>query len=501
MVVLDAAEVTPGTTPTPIIGPNDLDPAEFLNHHSFPTQDGNFVFIQDEFLDANGDEPVQMWDISNPASPSYVDRLELGYDVPVNPAHNLEIRYDIDPDRLYVAWYQLGLRAWDFTTSEPTPGFVRPNSEPETSVLHHKPQVGGGVYEGTWGVRLDPITVGGETSVYVFQSDRGFGLVVDCLDEDGDEACDLFSGNNVDNPPSVTLTNPVNGDTVSGVVSVTADASDDNDVTQVEFFVNGASIGVDNFGPGWSATWNTESGSYPDGGGYIVKATATDTAFQTASDSVTVSVNNVDDPPGVTLTNPGDGNTVSGLVSVTADASDDSGVTKVEFFIDDALINTDTDGGNGWSFNWDTTAYSNEDHSVEAVATDTGGLIDTDSVVVTVDNSAPSTVHVGDLDDDSSLAGQGGKWNATVTVTVHDASDNLVATATVSGSWSAGANGSGSCLTDGSGQCSITKNVNRNRSSATLTVDDVSSGTDTYETGDNHDPDGGDGTTIVVTKP
>jgi choice-of-anchor B domain-containing protein len=41
----------------------------------------------------------------------------------------------------------------------------------------------------------------------------------------------------VDNAPSVTVTAPTNNITVSGTISVTATASDDNGVTQVEFFV------------------------------------------------------------------------------------------------------------------------------------------------------------------------------------------------------------------------------------------------------------------------
>ena len=98
LVILNAADVTPGTSATPIVGPNQLDPANFLAHHAFASQDGTLVFIQDEFLSANGDQPVQMWDVSDPANPVHVDGLTLGSDVPANPAHNLEIRFDIAPN-------------------------------------------------------------------------------------------------------------------------------------------------------------------------------------------------------------------------------------------------------------------------------------------------------------------------------------------------------------------------------------------------------------------
>ncbi|HUG14351.1 MAG TPA: S8 family serine peptidase, partial [Thermomicrobiales bacterium] len=93
--------------------------------------------------------------------------------------------------------------------------------------------------------------------------------------------CDTASG---DSTPSVSITNPADGATVSGSVTITAAASDDNGVTQVEFFVDGASIGIDSdFSDGWSVSWDTTT---VIDGGHTLTATATDTAGQTASHSV-----------------------------------------------------------------------------------------------------------------------------------------------------------------------------------------------------------------------
>ena len=97
-------------------------------------------------------------------------------------------------------------------------------------------------------------------------------------------------GTPTDNPPTVALTNPANGATVAGTVNVTATATDDNGVAQVEFFVDGGSIGVDsNCADGWSASWNTTTYSE---GAHTVSATATDTIAQTASASRNVTVQN-----------------------------------------------------------------------------------------------------------------------------------------------------------------------------------------------------------------
>ena len=172
LVILDDADVTPAvstsTNPTPIVGPNRIDPAGFFVHHAWANQAGDRVFIQDEFLGSAGDEPVQMWEFSDPASPTYVDGLVLGTDAPVNPAHNLEIRFDIAPNRLYVAWYRLGLQAFDFTAA----GFAG-------GTLFHQVQteLDDDVYDGAWTVRTEYI--GGH--VYIFQSERRYGLVIDSI--------------------------------------------------------------------------------------------------------------------------------------------------------------------------------------------------------------------------------------------------------------------------------------------------------------------------------
>lgn len=93
-----------------------------------------------------------------------------------------------------------------------------------------------------------------------------------------------------DTPPTVTVTAPAEGATVVGTVTVTATASDDKGVNQVQFFVDDVSIGTDtNGGDGWSASWNTTTTTNAS---HVVKAVATDTIGQTGQDTNTVTVNN-----------------------------------------------------------------------------------------------------------------------------------------------------------------------------------------------------------------
>lgn len=100
----------------------------------------------------------------------------------------------------------------------------------------------------------------------------------------------LGGGSGTDNPPSIDITNPLGGETVAGTVVITADASDDVGVAQVEFLIDDTTISADEDGSdGWSVSWDTTVFS---DGGHTITASATDTIGQTVSDSVSVTVDN-----------------------------------------------------------------------------------------------------------------------------------------------------------------------------------------------------------------
>jgi len=111
-----------------------------------------------------------------------------------------------------------------------------------------------------------------------------------------------------------------------------------------------------------------------------------------------------------------------------------------------------------------------------------------------------NSVHVGDLG--SITTANGGRWDATVLVIVHDDSETPVSGVTVNGSWGSGTNGNGSCITGSDGTCSISKNnLKANVSSITFTVTGLSASLP-YDSSSNHDLDGdSDGTIIEILKP
>lgn len=96
-----------------------------------------------------------------------------------------------------------------------------------------------------------------------------------------------------------------------------------------------------------------------------------------------------DQDPSATLTSPGA--TVSGTVTLDAEASDDQGVVIVRFFVDSILIDSDTTAP--YSIDWDTTTVADGDVTLTAEAEDAAGNVGTSGdVAVTIQNGSPVTL-------------------------------------------------------------------------------------------------------------
>ncbi|MCK4996233.1 MAG: S8 family serine peptidase, partial [Thermoplasmatales archaeon] len=75
----------------------------------------------------------------------------------------------------------------------------------------------------------------------------GYGLI---------NAYDALQYSGSDSPPTCTITAPSNGATVSGDITIEVDASDDNGVSEVEFYVDSFHLGSDTSEP-YSWTWDS----------------------------------------------------------------------------------------------------------------------------------------------------------------------------------------------------------------------------------------------------
>ena len=92
-------------------------------------------------------------------------------------------------------------------------------------------------------------------------------------------------------PPTVSMTAPANLSTVSGNVTVSANAGDNVGVVGVQFLLGGQPLGAEDTTTPYSVTWN--STSVPNGGPYLLSARARDAATnQTTATAVSVTVNN-----------------------------------------------------------------------------------------------------------------------------------------------------------------------------------------------------------------
>ncbi len=95
--------------------------------------------------------------------------------------------------------------------------------------------------------------------------------------------------------------------------------------------------------------------------------------------------------PAVSVTAPAAGGTVSGSVPLSATASDNVGVTSVQFQVDGANVGA-ADASSPYGINWDSTTAANGTHSIRAIARDAAGNSTTSATVsVTVSNATGST--------------------------------------------------------------------------------------------------------------
>ena len=76
----------------------------------------------------------------------------------------------------------------------------------------------------------------------------------------------------------------------------------------------------------------------------------------------------LDEPPTTSITLPLTGEEVSGIVTIEISAADDDGISRVEFYVNVGLEETDTTAP--YQFNWDTSSFINGDHTIRAVVYD-----------------------------------------------------------------------------------------------------------------------------------
>jgi hypothetical protein len=181
--------------------------------------------------------------------------------------------------------------------------------------------------------------------------------------------------------PSATITSPSSGSSVSGTVTVAVNASDNTGVGRVDLYVDGALYATDTTAPHGFA-WDTTTGGP---GTRRLTARAYDSAGNAGTSAdVTVSV------VGTTTTEPGStpdttppAASITALSSkwpkltVSASATDDVGVSRVELYVDGKRVATDT--GVPWAFTVGLKQFAPGTHTVVVKAYDAAGNAATSS--------------------------------------------------------------------------------------------------------------------------
>ena len=195
-------------------------------------------------------------------------------------------------------------------------------------------------------------------------------------------------------PPTVSASESGN----SGVISFSATASDDVGVSNVEFYVDGVLKGSDASSP-YGLSFDSSALS---NGSHALTAKAYDAAGNVATSTAvgfTVSNGSSDtSPPTVSASESGS----SGTITLSATASDNVGVTNVEFYVDGALKGSDATSP--YALSLDSTTLSNASHALTAKAYDAMGNVATSTAVNFTVNNSTST-QFNEVESNGSVAG------------------------------------------------------------------------------------------------
>jgi thermitase len=169
--------------------------------------------------------------------------------------------------------------------------------------------------------------------------------------------------------PQVSFVSPQGGASTAGSITVQVGASDDISVASVNLKVDGANVGTDTTSP---YTFSLNTLSLPNGQ-HTLTATAVDTSGNSSAATIMIGVNNVADTvvPVSFFTSPQNGASVTGNTSLTAGATDNIAVVRVDIFIDGVLKSSAN--GSSASVRWNTKTAGKGAHTLRTVSYDAAG--------------------------------------------------------------------------------------------------------------------------------
>jgi methionine-rich copper-binding protein CopC len=296
------------------------------------------------------------------AQKTSINGLEGSTTLPLNTWSYLTATYDNTTLRLYVNGQLVG--------SQNYPGGMTPSDNP---------------------LRIGGDTIWGEYFFGIIDEVRIYNRPLK-LAEIATDMSTSVAGTMDAEPPTATITGPFDGTTVSGLVQVAANASDNIAVAAVQLFVDGEAVGPEQTVLPYLLPWNTLGFT---NGRHTLTVRARDLVGNFAfSSPVNVTVSNAPDtqPPTVQLLYPRPGQRVGGLTPVNILASDNLRLRNVTLLVDGTPAGS-PDQTTPYRIAWDTTAFTDGSHTLAARARDAAGNVtDSTPITVFVDNTPPTVV-------------------------------------------------------------------------------------------------------------
>ena len=181
-------------------------------------------------------------------------------------------------------------------------------------------------------------------------------------------------------PPLVTISTPSEDEHLSGIITISFTASDQQGVIQErQIWIDDVLVQTSAYNYNWNTTQE-------ENGAHTISCRAKDRTVWGTAD-VSVIVDNIEEPepddipPNVIISSPIEGATVSGIVSITMDTSDASGVSSYAIYIDDIQRSSTN------SYSWNTTQDLDGNHTILCEATDPYNNTGSEKISVSVNNS------------------------------------------------------------------------------------------------------------------
>lgn len=191
-------------------------------------------------------------------------------------------------------------------------------------------------------------------------------------------------------PPIVTLLVPVNGSQMIGPRSFPfqARATDDTGVARVDFLFDGDVVGRDSTGNGGLYDFTWQNPPLP-AGLHHASARAFDAVGNSSDEVAAITISAAPDTtaPVVTLLEPVDGREMSGPRSLPfqARATDDTGVSRVDFLFDGEVVGRDSSAtGDIYDYTWQNQPISAGQHQAVARAHDAAGHSSEAAATITI---------------------------------------------------------------------------------------------------------------------